>query len=515
MASDPPWFTVEQDSQPPAEASHQERAPTDELPSSIFSTYCSQTGDPFPGISFDMPPMYLNNLDNMAEDDYPPINYQDNGMDTVTITGCETRTASNSHTECTTSFFVASPTATEEGCELSTRSEPLNHEKNLIVSPHRSQNLATEELLPASMPLHIPSTAAPISSQASLDRTTLARTQWHPIMPKPSSGVKVYQEASPLLSKRKCAASPLEHFTRVNECWVGVFNSMPGGLHQSTPKQKKQKMPKACLRCQLDRKKCSGERPCQRCFQILEKVQSNKTIYWKYCVDTDILEDNPILNGLHNIAKYWDYGMAQDPPEARAQVLSRGHITRTTSAILATLYICGKFVSRWGLALTRKRHELASGYANVSLEGLIEYHLIREYDEYSKVGGSLETPVLLCCSEAYDAFNGAKELLKGAKTRSAGNNSQLLRNLTIIFLLSKTPDISICLSTIQTSITKTDKTITFDLNKGGSSGQGRTYCALQHLASFARQWIKKLSNHDVDRPSATLSPWWSMLYRTA
>ncbi|KAI3343659.1 hypothetical protein F4824DRAFT_16543 [Ustulina deusta] len=181
---------------------------------------------------------------------------------------------------------------------------PVNNGNRSIVCAPQHQN-PDSQVLSSTRTLPSPCTSTtmtPMPSCTSPERTTPALIRWQPIMPKPISGLNVCRADSPSLSKRKRPVSPLEKITRVDDCLIGVFSS---GLNQNAPQQKRRRTPKACLRCQFDRKACFGGRPCDRCIGILGNIQSNKTIHWKYCVDSDILDGNLILPLLSALKNSW------------------------------------------------------------------------------------------------------------------------------------------------------------------------------------------------------------------
>ncbi|KAI0911900.1 hypothetical protein F4823DRAFT_255898 [Ustulina deusta] len=306
--NDPRWFSVEQDTQLSSEVHLQASTSTEELPSGVFSYHDDQTCDIYHGVSFDIPSFEHHDPSSIplpsfvftADDECPPENSQGENS---TILGCEAHDASGSPTRPTTPTFsscttssssVTNLTAVAQGCEFPTHSMPVNNGNRSVVCAPQHQN-PDSQVLSSTRTLPSPcasTTVTPMPSCTSLERTTPALIRWQPIMPKPISGLNVCRADSPSLSKRKRPVSPLEKITRVDDCLIGVFSS---GLNQNAPQQKRRRTPKACLRCQFDRKACSGGRPCDRCVGILGNIQSNKTIHWKYCVDSDILDGNLIL----------------------------------------------------------------------------------------------------------------------------------------------------------------------------------------------------------------------------
>ncbi|KAI1428539.1 hypothetical protein F5Y12DRAFT_32147 [Xylaria sp. FL1777] len=276
------------------------------------SGYNDEIYDPYYGISFDMPLFEDNNIGTIqlpwsfcsTQDEHPP---EDGQVENSTVLGDEARNASDSHigattqtfSSCTTSSSVDNVAAVAQGCELLTSSEPISKGNHSIIRLPQNQSRVSQ-VLPSTIisPPPYPSPiVASMSSSVTLGKTTPTLTHWQSIMPKPVSGSNLYRTEPSPLSKRKRPASPLEHFTRVDDCLIGVFSS---GL---PPKQKKRRAPKACLRCQFDHKECSGGRPCTRCLGIIGNIQSNRTVYWKYCVDSDILDGNRLQNSklLHSI----------------------------------------------------------------------------------------------------------------------------------------------------------------------------------------------------------------------
>ncbi|KAK5997540.1 hypothetical protein PT974_02903 [Cladobotryum mycophilum] len=82
----------------------------------------------------------------------------------------------------------------------------------------------------------------------------------------------------------------------------------------SSDRPKAQRASKACLRCRLDKVKCSMTLPCERCQQFLRNAtarRSDQAVYWTACLDFDIKKLNFISPLSINISRI---GISADNP---------------------------------------------------------------------------------------------------------------------------------------------------------------------------------------------------------
>ncbi|KAI8626785.1 hypothetical protein F5Y19DRAFT_189367 [Xylariaceae sp. FL1651] len=543
-ANDPLWFVDDQYSRPPAEICHQDILSPSERLNDNFHHCSDQSDDLYYGISFDMPPAYAGDPEpvllsffNTVRDDCSSLNDQAKGPDDVTTWRSAIQNPLSSHAGDTS----ASPnplsippcylTATARISEGTAHLVSSNNKCGFASVRSRSRSPVTQVLPPASMASSLASATAAVPPKSALYNSKPARRQWQPIKPKPGSGAEVAQETSLPTYNCKRPASPREEWRQVDDCLIGVFNGVPGGPNQNNPK-KRRKTPNACVRCQLDRKACSGGHPCQRCFQFLESGQNNKIVYWKHCVDSDILDVNPILNILQSIMKFWRrtvyrsnryrltylraaygslWGRARmaETRKFQSKLLARIMSTPenlempTVSTYLdclpktpLVLPILGLHQESFWIPYLRRRRSLDSlAWEVVSL--LAHGHSLLFNDRSISSTGFAATQFL---------FQRTKKLLRKAKTISADRDIEsLIESLAAIFFFAKVANVrtwlglkldrmfdKVCQSELP-SLSWKSKILRHCINEVKDSEVSFDN-GLEHLASYAGQWLGHLSH---------------------
>ncbi|KAI1324604.1 hypothetical protein F5Y16DRAFT_423781 [Xylariaceae sp. FL0255] len=137
-----------------------------------------------------------------------------------------------------------------------------------------------------SMAIALVTRQAPLSSSSSAIPN---RRPGRILLPKPDHDSSDFK----LAMKRQRSVTPPREY--MGNCMILELRGLERPESWSAKRSKRDKTKKACLLCQLSRKKCSGTWPCSNCQRILNRAMSNKTIYWKRCVDSDILQKDDLL----------------------------------------------------------------------------------------------------------------------------------------------------------------------------------------------------------------------------
>ncbi|KAI1304335.1 hypothetical protein F5Y03DRAFT_395545 [Xylaria venustula] len=343
-----------------------------------------------------------------------------------------------------------------------------------------------------------------------LESVTPTLVHWQPILPKPVPSLPIHRPRYSSISNRKERSTPLEYFTRVDDCLIGVF-----GLDQDSPKKKRRGAPKACLKCQFDRKACFGGRSCSRCLGVIRNIQINKAIHWQYCVDSDLLDNNPIqdiLSGLRYHVHRGGVSLGNASP-----------VLRATSTNALSPIASMKLFSEWGPdlyhALQEPRIFSTHLYELVLEERSNDPILVHSISSKTGSKRGKFSPTALLEIQLKSSwlvtnrclFNDTKSLLTKAKSRrSAQNNRRLVQNLTMIYCLSKNfrspnhlkrlSEGSSALGSVGSALEEEAFVREFastlkgyrTLHDGLASVISQETRAFEHLSSFSWQWIQKL-----------------------
>ncbi|KAI0431477.1 hypothetical protein F5Y09DRAFT_192841 [Xylaria sp. FL1042] len=513
------WFSTEQDNELSAEAHLQSTTSTDELPSSVFSCYNDQACDIYHGISFDIPSLETCDPNTIpfpssifSTGDECPVDNQDENPTVLRYEGVSTFDSragsiapsfSSGIASSSSSSSVTNLATITHSCEFPTYSRPINNNKHSTIRQPQNQNpprqvLSSTSVLPSpyTPPIitSMPPRTAPESPKSALMR-------WQPIVPKPTSSLGVCRIDSSSLSGHKRPASRVEQFTRLDDCLIGVFSSGLNGLNHYTTRQKRQRTPKACLKCQFDRKACDGGRPCNRCLGILGNIQSHKTVHWKHCIDSDILDNSPLQGVLSGLASFSCSG-GEQLWEPCVELNDHPRNSLFLAHVLDFMQSGGS-VANFERAKRMYFRKLQTRPLRIHLQDSSE---IKKF-------------VLFRCAAAEALLNDTKALLTAEKTRGATlNKRNLFENLAIIYSLSTYFSCPDCLTTPSGYPWMTNDTIICTNNKVESEhtalvevfphrievhwirsyrtetfNQGRDFRAFEHLASFSWHWMHRFT----------------------